>query len=474
MHNFAIITISSHLIMSDQIGRMLSREPSIVSYKSIDDLMTLKDWFYNFDDSRDYRPRAVQRVKALLSRGRLPHAIESTSLITSLVLTDPHFSTKNLQKDSNILQLSYSMVLVRLVNGLLDPLQQSNFAIPLHQLAKSLQLPSFFVELRHMATHEKLPSLDMLRITATDALNWLYDNYWSKIEDIELDVDEVDEELITTQDELFIEDSINTYQKIIPDISEQLKVYKKIRKQDLDYIYKPGNSTENGKKYWKSVLKLVNYLKKYSSLLVQVLLFDFLLDSKLDGAKSKKIESYIKLLHKLYAPLFKECNIKTKVYDLMIQYLKQEFVPIQVQINRRLGFEIKHEFQKLQMSKWIPAMVDEVNDKVLDQLEFIEPEYRLHVLEGLKSLDGGNERIEEMIQSVSRLLKKRKFEQVESLDSILGTTDATTDTKITSANTDNKTTEKKTTSTSTSTNSNTHYFFDPHPNWKPTPFGSIV
>ena len=161
--------------------KRLKRNPTIVCYRDVQELVILKDWLYNFDDSRDNRYRAIQKVKALSSRGKLPHAIESTSLLTSIILTDPSEGGSN--NDSNVLQLSYTMALIRFVNGLLDPFQQSNFAIPLHQLAKNLNLPSFFVELRHMGTHESLPNLNILRIASRQALNWLYDNYWNHVEE---------------------------------------------------------------------------------------------------------------------------------------------------------------------------------------------------------------------------------------------------------------------------------------------------
>lgn len=49
------------------------------------------------------------------------------------------------------------------VNGLVDPLQKSYYASSISNLAGQLGLPGFFVDLRHAATHEDLPTLAALR-----------------------------------------------------------------------------------------------------------------------------------------------------------------------------------------------------------------------------------------------------------------------------------------------------------------------
>ena len=48
----------------------------------------------------------------------------------------------------------------------------------MHTLARNLNLPASFVEIRHAATHESLPSLAVLRTAASRALEWLWANYW--------------------------------------------------------------------------------------------------------------------------------------------------------------------------------------------------------------------------------------------------------------------------------------------------------
>lgn len=53
-----------------------------------------------------------------------------------------------------------------MVNGLVDPLQFGIYARSIAAIAVQLGLPAWLVELRHAATHEDLPSLEVLREAA--------------------------------------------------------------------------------------------------------------------------------------------------------------------------------------------------------------------------------------------------------------------------------------------------------------------
>lgn len=53
----------------------------------------------------------------------------------------------------------------------------------MYAVAKSVGLPATFVELRHQATHEQLPSLTRLRAAAQSALDWIWDYYWRHLVD---------------------------------------------------------------------------------------------------------------------------------------------------------------------------------------------------------------------------------------------------------------------------------------------------
>lgn len=84
--------------------------------------------------------------------------------------------------DAYVVRLAYSMALIRFVNGMVDAVQQPPFTLPTYHLAKVLGIPSHFVELRHSATHEALPTLELLREFAVQARSWLWKNYWSLLE----------------------------------------------------------------------------------------------------------------------------------------------------------------------------------------------------------------------------------------------------------------------------------------------------
>ncbi|KAK1968409.1 Las1-domain-containing protein [Colletotrichum sublineola] len=51
----------------------------------------------------------------------------------------------------------------------------------MYSVAKTIGLPATFVELRHQATHETLPSLAKLRSAARKALIWIWDYYWQHL-----------------------------------------------------------------------------------------------------------------------------------------------------------------------------------------------------------------------------------------------------------------------------------------------------
>lgn len=52
-------------------------------------------------------------------------------------------------------------------------------------IAKQLGMPTVFVALRHEATHEELPAMQRLVKATEDALQWLWNVYWSRLEESE-------------------------------------------------------------------------------------------------------------------------------------------------------------------------------------------------------------------------------------------------------------------------------------------------
>lgn len=77
----------------------------------------------------------------------------------------------------------YATAFSRFVTGLLDSEQNSRHKISMYDKAKELELPSSFVELRHQTTHGELPSLLVLRQATIKSLDWLWNHYWSRLED---------------------------------------------------------------------------------------------------------------------------------------------------------------------------------------------------------------------------------------------------------------------------------------------------
>ncbi|CCD22263.1 rRNA-processing protein LAS1 NDAI_0A01050 [Naumovozyma dairenensis CBS 421] len=160
----------------------------ITPWRDSIELETLKGWFYDHKlgtkQNEDQRSRAILKVMSYRLKGSqyIPHVVSTTSQITTSILLDES-SSNSCDIDEMNVRLSYMMSLIRFVNGVLDPTQQSEFAIPLHVLAKKVGLSSWLVDLRHWGTHERdLPGIDILRIASQEALEWLWVNYWNNDE----------------------------------------------------------------------------------------------------------------------------------------------------------------------------------------------------------------------------------------------------------------------------------------------------
>ncbi|KAF3903480.1 hypothetical protein ABW20_dc0107740 [Dactylellina cionopaga] len=150
--------------------------PRLTVWSSIDDLKHLKSLLYEQNGEYDGRPRGLEIIRAWSTRGRLPHAIESTAHLTECALHD------NLRQSELMVRMGYSTAICRFVNGLLDPAQKSHFAVSMYSLAQEQELPASFVDIRHAATHEALPPLGVLRTACSRALDWLCVYYWDKID----------------------------------------------------------------------------------------------------------------------------------------------------------------------------------------------------------------------------------------------------------------------------------------------------
>ncbi|CAI4598063.1 CPG_1a_G0034110.mRNA.1.CDS.1 [Saccharomyces cerevisiae] len=219
--------------------------PRIVPWRDFAELEELKLWFYPKSKGtiEDKRQRAVQRVQSYRLKGSqyLPHVVDSTAQITCAVLLDEKETCLGVHQDSIPIRLSYVMALIRFVNGLLDPTQQSQFAIPLHTLAAKIGLPSWFVDLRHWGTHERdLPGLEMLRWAANEALSWLYDHYWND-EELEDDRDDDDDD----DDTGYGYRRNDKLEKYMESLTKTLDKWKRLRNEFLEYKWVWENANDS-------------------------------------------------------------------------------------------------------------------------------------------------------------------------------------------------------------------------------------
>ncbi|KAI8253383.1 Pre-rRNA-processing protein las1 [Colletotrichum sp. SAR11_239] len=131
---------------------------------------------------------AVARVSMWMQRGNCPHMVESTALLTAAILSDGESSGS---AGTYAVRAAYAAAFSRFVTGLLDGHQDKQRKLSMYSVAKTIGLPATFVELRHQATHEQLPSLAKLRSAARKALAWIWEYYWQH-----LGADEDEEEVI--------------------------------------------------------------------------------------------------------------------------------------------------------------------------------------------------------------------------------------------------------------------------------------
>ncbi|KAF9524079.1 Las1-like-domain-containing protein [Crepidotus variabilis] len=151
------------------------RLPRRVPWASLEELEQVCSSIFTDTSDLDSQKFAINRISAWRAITTLPHAIESTLALLVVVVQD---ASKDSSLSVLLLRQSYSSALIRLVNGLVDPLQVGTYARPINSIAQQLGLPGWLVELRHAATHEDLPSIDLLREAARQSMSWLLHNYY--------------------------------------------------------------------------------------------------------------------------------------------------------------------------------------------------------------------------------------------------------------------------------------------------------
>ncbi|KAH9005961.1 Las1-domain-containing protein [Lactarius hatsudake] len=154
----------------------LMRLPRRVPWATLAQLEQVYSWVYSQDAGDSSRDSAIERLSAWKFMMPLPHALES---LLSILVAIRQESTYNAGASSSLsLRQSYATAIIRLVNGLVDPLQLGTYARSISSIAAQIGLPAWLVELRHAATHEDLPSLELLRDGVKECLTWLLHNYF--------------------------------------------------------------------------------------------------------------------------------------------------------------------------------------------------------------------------------------------------------------------------------------------------------
>lgn len=127
---------------------------------------------YGDRHDREALESALGVVRLWLHRGSCPQAVEATALLLQCVCLDAT------RAPELAVRASYAMALTRFVNSVVDSFQTGMYAQSIGAIAERIGLPLWLVQVRHSATHEELPSLDVAREACEVALAWLDEHYW--------------------------------------------------------------------------------------------------------------------------------------------------------------------------------------------------------------------------------------------------------------------------------------------------------
>ncbi|SGZ58035.1 CIC11C00000002061 [Sungouiella intermedia] len=288
--------------MSDRtksgIGPSKLPETIVSPYRSITQLISLGSKLQNKHTCAD----ALREVQVLQLRGKLPHGVECTALFASLALADiPGANTF-------VLRNAYALALVRFVNGMLDPFQQGQYASALVNIAKIVGLPLSFVEIRHAATHEELPTLEALRALALKATKWLQDNFWSELNE------DVSGESSQGRNSGVAENKA-AHGASDGDIVRWLKIFKRGRKRLLDSerLVRPLICDHDQQIYWSAIDSLASECKNNQAKVADILVQHFLV---------KRIEAKTKTAIKVYLPLVEYLGVEFR-WNVLLTLIHQ-------------------------------------------------------------------------------------------------------------------------------------------------------
>lgn len=195
-----------------------SKTPSYTPYRHTSELAMVRDWFFPHRTTpdpyspppADMRQPAVHRVQMWSFKDpKLAHAIIATANLTDAMLHDT-LDRRRAISDWGLRSI-YAMAFCRFVNGFVDrdiakaalkanaapaaagagsddhggdgattptPTTTSRGESSMYAHALAIGLPERFVDLRHQATHDEMPSLEVLRQMARRGLDWLWERWW--------------------------------------------------------------------------------------------------------------------------------------------------------------------------------------------------------------------------------------------------------------------------------------------------------
>ncbi|KAJ1963609.1 rRNA-processing protein las1 [Dimargaris xerosporica] len=154
-------------------------------------------WLYADATDRAQRLQGVQRVKAWLTRGKVPLSVEATARLVEAQLRDQAAETGQVTRDER--RHLYAATFIRFFNLLVDTRQTGRYAQAVSKLAAQLDMPPWFADIRHAATHGDMPSLTILRTVCQEALDWLYTHYWDQQQTADLSVERHDTYVLLSQ-----------------------------------------------------------------------------------------------------------------------------------------------------------------------------------------------------------------------------------------------------------------------------------
>jgi len=160
---------------------------TITPWRSPSDLLAVRALLYSPTDPADLH-QAITIIRAWKLRGNLPHAVESTGLLFSAIEQHQNALASNghgTSSDANSFatRAAYTLALSRFVTGFADlGRHRAGVGQTMQDVARSINLPPQFVELRHEAAHEEVPTLGRLVRMAEEAVAWLWVNYWATLD----------------------------------------------------------------------------------------------------------------------------------------------------------------------------------------------------------------------------------------------------------------------------------------------------